>query len=217
MKFLLVLFASFVVTTSARATSCDVLEIEWYKTYTKSVSVAWDISSFVCASFEGKVAQALYDLHGIDYTSANSSGFKPNFLKFVTKKNVKLKYNKNCKDLATGNSSTKTITICPGFQNTTREDRAATIVHEARHLDYDDPKHVDCVGGRHVGKSGACDQTLDISRGSGYSHDMWFFSWSLYRKDNDLSNDVIRSHIRNAVPDRFNKISSEETTEWRNK
>ncbi len=203
------------ISTNVWSTSCKVLEIEWYKTYTKVLNVSWDTETFTCPSFESKVAQAFYDLHHMDFKS-NSDGFKPDFWNYVKTHIKNVKYNKECTALAMGGNGV--ITFCPAFAKDSREDRASTIIHETRHSDLGAPRHVTCVGGHYSGKNGACDETFHNGalEGSGFNADIYFYGWALARKDNTLSKSVMRGHIRGILPDRFNKIKTQEIKKWRN-
>lgn len=201
--------------------SCGELSDLWFGQYLKDFQIDWSsgTGAFGCKEPEGILALALSDLQSIRYRE-DSSGYAPEFYKFFTKVIKKISYNSKCKVLATTNSVSGTITLCPHFFDDSREDRVSTLVHEMRHAEPNDPAHVTCVGGRNNGEAGQCDAKFFNGAwdGSGYNADIYFYGWTLSNSlKNELRKDVIQSYVNAMIPDRFNVISPQEIKSWREK
>ncbi len=198
------------------APACDKLSALWYGQHLKDFQILWDTSTFDCPLGESKLALALYDLENIKF-APDKNGYKPDFYGLL-KKNVKVfRHDNDCDSIARAGGDR--ITLCPAFYNDEREDRASTLVHEGRHLEADDPRHADCVGGKHDGDKAACDATFYAGswKGSGFNADVFYLSWVLKNSHkNELRKDVLKSYINLYVPDRFNNITAEEIKKWRN-
>lgn len=214
--FFVICVLVFSISTSWAAPRCSALKATWYDRYIKDFGISWDTKTFDCPGDEGTLALALYDLETAELTP-NDSGKKPEFYSMVKNGVHEIKYDKKCKYLAY--TSENTITLCDPFFTDTREDRASTLVHESRHTEADDPRHVDCVGGKYHGSTRACDEEFFDGewKGSGFNADIYYLSWNLKfaTKNNELSKSVIQSDINAMVPDRFNNIDPELIKKWR--
>lgn len=204
---------------SAMAETCADWKRNWYHHYMSDMHVMWrsNPNEYTCAN-EGPVSEALYHMQ-YDTYSPNSSNFAPDFYATVKSMIRGLAWDKDCKYLGYTHRSTGVITLCPPFDRQTAENRVSTIIHEARHLQSNDPSHVTCVGGPYDGKEGACDENFYNGswNGSGYNIDIYYMAWAINNgKDlNGLEDSILRSEIRALVPDRFNRISETQTAAWR--
>lgn len=204
--------------TSLADEDCSGLINSWNKRYRDSYHVAWEIKEFTCQSDTGKLALTMSDLESLVFTPT-SAGYRPDFQQIVTRNLRSLQYDDTCVGfLATGSFSSATIALCPAFFKDAREDRASTLVHEARHLEQGDPRHVTCVGGRFDGKPGACDLTFHNGgyEGSGYNMDVFFLNWVLKgSRQNLLRQSVLQGYLNSYIPDRFNNVTPEQLKKWR--
>jgi hypothetical protein len=203
--------------------SCEVLEESWRSHYTRDLRISWDTRHFSCDHNEGVFAQALYDLEKVKL-SADEHGYIPNFYKLVRKNltggiHNHLGKTETCKTaIAYARTPDNTITLCPAFYTDDRVDRASTLAHESRHLDPRDPRHVTCIGGSHVGISGACDQKFYDGRrlGSGYNADVNYLATLVnHEVGNELSRSKAQSYINYYLGDSFNEITGAQLRKWR--
>ncbi len=120
---------------------CEKLAPLWYSKYAKDFSIRWDTRVFHCPGTEGLLAQTFLDLESVKFVT-NDSKYSPNFYLYVKENLVATNYDSSCKFLATGAEGA--LTLCPAFFRERRENRAATLVHEGRHMDSNDPSHETC-------------------------------------------------------------------------
>jgi hypothetical protein len=197
---------------------CSKLQDSWNRSFRDTYHVAWEAKEFTCENSLGKLALTLNDLESLTFTPT-SSGYRPDFSSIVTRNLRSLKYDLSCTVyLATGDRATGTITLCPAFFEDSREDRASTLVHEARHLERGDPGHVTCAGGAHSGDVKACDQDFHDGTyaGSGFNSDVFFINWVMKASpQNSLSQSVLQSRLNAFFPDRFNHVTPEQLKKWR--
>ncbi len=207
--------------------SCANLQKRWYSHYITDVGVSWDTSTFVCddkskgklKGAEAIIALSLYDLETAKIPKVKS-GNRPNFYTIVKRDIEELTFSADCRPRVLAKTNGSTITLCQDFLKDSREDRASTLVHEARHTEYDDPRHVICNGGKYSDQSQGCDETFHngLWSGSGYNADVYFYFWSLKKgAKNELSRSVMQGMINSMVPDRFNVISPKVARQWRGK
>jgi hypothetical protein len=102
-----------------------------------------------------------------------------------------------------------TLLICPAYfgRDVTSEHRAATLVHEARHFDPDDPGHVPCDHGPYADGDQGCDayHAADLTEGSGYHYALIYSRWLLDESDQtDFDKARLRSLISWTLRNRFN-------------
>lgn len=221
--------AAMVMTFTATAyalPTCSGLERRWYDHYINDVGVTWNTSTFVCNdSVKGKilgnealVALSLYDLETTKIPK--KSGVKANLYGIIKRDIMALQYSDSCDSGVIARTRGSTVTICQDFARDSREDRASTLIHEARHTEYDDPAHVDCAGGKYSDLSSACDEVFHDGtwQGSGYNADIYFYTLNLRKgARNELSRAVMQSEVNAMIPDRFNQISSKSVKLWRKK
>lgn len=221
-KFLAIVLC--VCSLSARAApTCVELKGLWYDHYLSDFKIAWNTSSFSCDGKkskrvdDGRVALAIYDLESARFKKHGKFP-TPNFYALVKKSITKLDYDPKCEEGTLASASGSEVTLCPEYFDEPREDRAATLVHEARHTQEDDPEHKVCIGGKHKGEDQGCDQKFFAGawKGSGYNADVVFYDWNLKRAArNELSKSVMKAMIRSLVPERFNEISPKAARQWR--
>jgi hypothetical protein len=195
---------------------CEDLEKAWRTKYTAEFKVTWKSKIFKCPGRESKVAQALWDLEHLKFENAGN-GPVPDFYDLVQSHFEKISRDHKEKD-ADAYSLDRTMTICRGFYKDDRFERAATLVHEARHMEWDDPEHVRCKKGPYRHKEDGCDQTFWDGewKGSGYNADVYFFAWLRSAKPyNELTRAVINSGLYYLIPERFNEITAEQIKKWR--
>ncbi len=197
--------------------TCGEVQNYWYGKYLKDFSVTWDTTTFVCPGNEARFALALYDIEMTTFRP-NSSGYSPDFYRLVFDNVVHFNGGANCTSGILAYTHGSDINLCAAFFADSREDRASTIIHETRHTQADDPRHVMCVGGPYNGAAGACDNTFEHGTwgDSGYNADIFFLSWVVRSgQGNELSKSVAQSVINSMIPDRFNNITDEEISAWR--
>ncbi len=201
-------------TPALASPDCGSLQQRWKEKYTADFKIEPMAFNFTCPSPVVKLARTFHDLETIQIATLTESA---PLYHFVTSRIRKMVFDPNCQALAREGGGT--ITICPAFFNDTREDRAATLIHESRHIDASDPGHVNCVGGRHDQKRKACDETLmsESLKGSGYNADLWFYGLAMQEpnSNHELKRAVMQSYVNRMVPDRFNNAKAELIRKWR--
>lgn len=226
-RLILVVLALTFTTLAFAVPDCAVRKKAWLNYHTQHFQILTKGSdkSFKCVSPESNLAMSLLDLFDLKLTQ-NQDGFTPNFYRVVRQSVKTFDLAKPCssKDMvAIANTANGVVQICKAFHESTRESRASTLVHEARHLQRDDPGHVACSKGPYKQNPKTtdlleCDEKFLDGHlgGSGYNTDIYFLSWILFsEKKNSLSIQLIKSEVREILPDRFNQITSEQTKYWR--
>lgn len=191
--------------------SCSTVQARWdrYRTAFKMTS-AYELHLACGGSDEQKVAEGIYHLE--------APTFRPGTLDFytwITGNLSELAYDGTCDSLAYTQRGAKRIALCPPYFRASRENRAATLVHEARHLEPTDPAHATCSRGRYNGRPGACDAEYDLTNGGGYSYDLRYLGAVLEAPHHELSKWRVQSEINGTVPDRFNSMPASEVRRWR--
>jgi hypothetical protein len=189
--------------------ACRSLRDRWDARYIRDFGVDPVLANhFDCGEKPGVLALAISDLSDV-------WGFYPRVTRFLKR----TYFDPYCDALATADRDTGTIRLCGSFFEDMRENRASTLVHEARHLEPDDPKHVMCEDGRFAGMRGACDIEFHDgkARGSGYNLDVFFMSRALAKssRNHSLSRSALRSQLNALIPERFNRITREQVIRWR--
>ncbi len=209
------------------APSCGELRHRWYGRYVRDLKVSWSTKNFTCRKKKAKrvddglVALALYDLETARFRGRPAAPVSSavNFYELVKKSVSKLEYDSGCEEGVLASALGTVVTLCDEYFADSREDRAATLVHEARHTQADDADHVSCVGGKYKDDDQGCDQTFysGLWKGSGYNADIVFYHWNMHKslRRNELSKSVMQSMINSMIPDRFNQISAKSIKDWR--
>ena len=196
--------------------SCETLRKLWRTVFVPDFKIQWtDGSSLACGSNDMKLAMALNDLRNLRFHTS-ASGPQRNLYGAVKKWIRKTVYDRECPFYATGRAGT--LTICPEYFQQSREVRAVTVFHEARHMQPDDPKHAECVRGPNANYYQGCNQDFwnGALRGSGYNAEVFFFNAILTAGYNhSLRREVMQAEMRDLIPDHFNNITHAQIKEWR--
>jgi hypothetical protein len=217
-------FLSLVCGSASADPSCGQLNQIWQQKYRYDFKPLWPYNSFFCPSAESAIVQAMYEL---DTTSffPSSSGFIPGFYFWVTHlmRGVAFQDGPAGNAVASTNRSTGITTFYKSFATQSLEWRTATLVHEARHIQADDPGHVTCDHGRMKGVPGACDQSLVNDQvgfgggGSGYNYDFIYLWWVRDAANyTELDRSMANVEMKGLVLNSFNKVTPEQVQKWAN-
>lgn len=213
--------------TSANQT-CATLKARWQTAYVNDFSINLNSANFRCEYYgdeivlrEGVLALTLRDLEKLPLAKQSltpSSGKAKNFYDLLKDKIVMIQVSDRCPPFMLASTLDRTVTLCRPFFSNSREDRASTLIHEARHTDSDDQGHFPCEGGKYRSEPQSCDPHFYAGqwKGSGYNADVYFYSWALKNSaKTELKRSVMQGMINALVPDRFNNITAKEIKKWR--
>jgi hypothetical protein len=198
---------------SQAGVSCAELNRMWAKKYHKDFDADWKLKSFRCPSEVSKIAEAFYELDHLQLKSAPGT-LAPDFYEWVKSIVRETRYRETSEDhpTAVAFAGGGKMTLLESYTRQDLEWRVGVLVHEARHNQKDDPRHVACAQGVHKGAKQGCDAEFMggtfPNSGSGFNHDFAFHWWvrdASVRTRLDKS--VSDAHMRNLLLGRFNKVS----------
>jgi hypothetical protein len=211
--FLTIMF--FYPASSFGRPKCAELEPAWYSRYVQNFKINWDTDKFKCPGREGLLAQSLNDLEKLEFRP-NKDDYSPNFYNYVRDSLKETAFDPKCEPLAMALQGK--LILCRAFFEQTRENRASTLVHEARHMDPNAPGHETCIRGAYKGDLQGCDAEFHDGniKGGSFNAEIYYLNWVIKRsKQNELSKSVHQSLINDFVPDRFNQVEYGVINKWR--
>jgi hypothetical protein len=193
--------------------SCEALNERWQNKYVSDFGVSWQTSTFQCPSTASHIAEAFYAL---DHTTFR--GNAPGFYTWTAQQIQRTSFQDDG-GIADAQSGSGLLTLFGAFANEDLNWRTATLVHEARHDQSDDPAHVTCWHGDRKDTAGACDQDFYNGNwgGSGYNYGFIFHWWVRDAAEvTDLDHDVAAADAKFLLLNRFNTITNDQVQKFDN-
>jgi hypothetical protein len=210
-----------VLAGAAHAATCDQLNSLYQSRFHTEFKVAWPATSFTCPSPTASIVEAMNDLLTTTL-SASSLGAAPDFYSWVTGQIVSLQYSDTDPTSAWSVANTGQDGVMTLHQLFTTQDpvwRTSVLVHESRHIQSDDPQHVNCDHGPNQGKA-ACDSDLvgDTAwGGSGYNYQFRYLEWiNQAVASTPLDRALVATTLKSLLFNNFNSVSQEQVQKWGN-
>lgn len=189
----------------AKTVSCVDLKAFWGNTVLRDFQIETQPDAqFSCSSSQGKLAEALMALYQLSDLPTTNDAITDYGL-WVRQRITKIKFEKifesqedpTVRLVIASSDQRGTLTLYDRFATRDLVKRIGTIVHEARHMDADDPGHETCLSGSLKGASLACDPNEDLSpSGGAYNYEIIFWSAVLKSNHDFLQRSAIEKQIR---------------------
>ena len=203
-----------VAATSAHARmswTCEELNARW-PVYHRDLKIAWPLGHFECPSSASALVEAIALIHDVKFRG-NTDGYSPGLYDWLGRTVRAIDYaDESTSGAVTHYHGQSVVTLMNPFFKLPLFQRAAVLVHEARHAMYPaEPGHVTCAGGSEAGKEGHCDAEFHRTNweGSGYSWG-FVFMWHL-ADDTDAvleDHDAIIRLLKWELNNRYNYVSA---------
>jgi hypothetical protein len=190
--------------------SCDDLNRAWADRLHADFKVEWPKKRFACPSVDASIAEAFHELHYLELTP-DAKNYAPAFYQWVVGLTQRTVFDETDTNGYLATAAEGTVTLLKSFVSTDLMNRAAALVHEARHQQSLDPSHVTCNHGLLKGEEMGCDENFHggAFEGSGYNYGFVFVWWvSKAAKRTNLDKQLAASHTRWMFLNRFNNVSN---------